>query len=195
MIPKISDFGESVLLSRSTTMITNQPRGTPIYMAPEVFKCERYGHPADRFSFAILCWELCSESKPYDEQFNGEVNKSWEHVIKDVACNGKRPPIPWNKIVIKKEEGKKKEEEKEEKENAIIKKKRVSRKRRQRIRNAKMRKEMKEKEELDALEKEQEKFKDKELIVQKLIQDCWQVDMHRRPTWDQIIRILDSLLC
>ena len=67
---KIADFGESKALvtpkaegheagvafaSKSGGLVT--VRGTPTFMAPEVFKAEPYGAAADVFSFSLVLLE------------------------------------------------------------------------------------------------------------------------------------------
>ena len=54
---KISDFGESRDLGSSTMSVA----GTPLYMAPEVFRGDYYDESADVYSFAIImCAVACN---------------------------------------------------------------------------------------------------------------------------------------
>ena len=40
--------------------------GSPLWMAPEVTRGDKYNSQADVFSFGILLWEFLFERKPYD---------------------------------------------------------------------------------------------------------------------------------
>eukprot|EP01090_Pellita_catalonica_P023428 TRINITY_DN9656_c0_g1_i1.p2 TRINITY_DN9656_c0_g1~~TRINITY_DN9656_c0_g1_i1.p2 ORF type:complete len:227 (+),score=33.50 TRINITY_DN9656_c0_g1_i1:582-1262(+) len=90
-VPRIGDFGESFFSSRSLTVQEERPRGTPLYCAPEIWKCERFGHPSDVFSFAIVCHELFSGEEPYKDAVE---DNGWKAVVEDVANKGTRLPIP-----------------------------------------------------------------------------------------------------
>ena len=56
MTAKIADFGISRIANVDGTMTI---KGTLLYQAPEVSREERYGFPADVYSFAITMYELC----------------------------------------------------------------------------------------------------------------------------------------
>ena len=53
---KIADFGISRIAQADGTMTH---KGTILYQAPEVSRGERYGSPADVYSFGITMYELC----------------------------------------------------------------------------------------------------------------------------------------
>lgn len=55
-IAKIADYGISRVADTSATMTV---KGTMIYQAPELSRGERYGFPADVFSFGLTMYELC----------------------------------------------------------------------------------------------------------------------------------------
>ncbi|ELP89346.1 protein serine/threonine kinase, putative [Entamoeba invadens IP1] len=63
---KLTDFGSSrnvnILL---TNMTFTNGIGTPVYMAPEVLKLEKYKKPADIYSFAITMFEVFGWSQAY----------------------------------------------------------------------------------------------------------------------------------
>jgi len=61
---KVADFGASKALTASSEMTMT---GTPIYMAPEVVLGEKYGKPADVYSFAVLMFALtCEKGNAYE---------------------------------------------------------------------------------------------------------------------------------
>ena len=70
---KISDFGESrqlkgadgALLATTGEMTMV---GTPLYMAPEILRHERYGRPADVFAFGGCLVNLATRCGPYSSQ-------------------------------------------------------------------------------------------------------------------------------
>ena len=55
MCGKVADYGESRVQDNSMTMTST---GTPLWMAPEVSKSERYDAKADSFSFGIIIYEV-----------------------------------------------------------------------------------------------------------------------------------------
>jgi tRNA A-37 threonylcarbamoyl transferase component Bud32 len=58
---KLTDFGASRMVKDKTER--NYTRiGTPIYVSPEVLKGESYSFSTDVFSFAILMWEIMSQT-------------------------------------------------------------------------------------------------------------------------------------
>ena len=58
--------GEAKPLKQAGDLMTI--RGTPTFMAPEVFRAEKYGVSADTFSFALVLLELATE-KSTEERF------------------------------------------------------------------------------------------------------------------------------
>ncbi|KAK8890672.1 hypothetical protein M9Y10_035457 [Tritrichomonas musculus] len=64
--PKIIDFGYSRKDIHSYDPTKNI--GTAYYTAPEVNTGNKYGRKADVFSYALLLWELYSNSVPFDDQ-------------------------------------------------------------------------------------------------------------------------------
>jgi len=62
---KIADFGEARALSIENTMTQV---GTPLYIAPEIVKGDRYANSCDVFSFAftVLTWGLTGKSKIWE---------------------------------------------------------------------------------------------------------------------------------
>jgi serine/threonine protein kinase len=72
---KLCDFG----LSRSKENLEKgaftmtKSIGSPLWMAPEITRGERYNFKADIFSFGILIWEMFFERIPYDN-LNGIGN-------------------------------------------------------------------------------------------------------------------------
>uniref|UniRef100_A0A8R1DMA7 Mitogen-activated protein kinase kinase kinase n=1 Tax=Caenorhabditis japonica TaxID=281687 RepID=A0A8R1DMA7_CAEJA len=78
---KLCDFGTYTNLRQ--TMTSN--RGTPITMAPEVFRCEEYDAKSDIYSIGIIMWQLFSREPPYN------VNLSVEGILYKVANANLRP--------------------------------------------------------------------------------------------------------
>jgi len=61
--------------------------GTPVYMAPEILKKEKYSTPADVFSYAVALFYLFTEQEPYLEFEN-----IWG--IAEFILSGQRLQIP-----------------------------------------------------------------------------------------------------
>lgn len=86
--PKICDFGVSFV--SDTKMIKDRMDeiiGTPIYMAPEIFKCEPYTYKVDVYAFAIIAYELITEKPPFDVNILTSKRKLSKNVINGVRPN------------------------------------------------------------------------------------------------------------
>ena len=59
---KVSDFGLSRFIDLDAKMTVC---GTPSWVAPEIFREERYTEKVDVYSYAILLWELITQDKPH----------------------------------------------------------------------------------------------------------------------------------
>merc|ERR1712137_262211 len=86
---KVADFGISTVrptITREMTCI-----GTPIYMAPEVIKKNKYSEKADVFSFGMVLWEIFTGCIPYNnEEFHG-MNQV--QLIFYIVEKNARPPL------------------------------------------------------------------------------------------------------
>jgi serine/threonine protein kinase len=75
--------------------------GTPLYMAPEVHREERYGWPVEVFSYGMLVYATFSGRKPYDG-----VGFTSSVVLAGKVMGGIRPAIPadldpkWKDLII-----------------------------------------------------------------------------------------------
>lgn len=61
--------------------------GSLRYMSPEVAKGERYGFPADLYSFSLLLWEICTLQRPFSHA------RSAQHLTKMAFIGNKRPSL------------------------------------------------------------------------------------------------------
>lgn len=58
------------------------------YMAPEVARCEPYEESSDVYSFSLVCWEVCTLSRPLDE-----VSASEDLFSQKVVYGDHRPAL------------------------------------------------------------------------------------------------------
>lgn len=72
--PLITDFGMSKFVEVGHSYSQSQFGGTLPYMAPEIHKGEKYGPKADVYSFAILMYEVLTDSLAYPELLNGRLS-------------------------------------------------------------------------------------------------------------------------
>ncbi len=87
MQAKLSDFGESRAVMNEAQQ-TMTAVGTTFYVAPEIMLGEKYGAPADIFSYAItLCAMTHIKSK--NDKLLGIFTSAWEK--SDLAVNGAFP--------------------------------------------------------------------------------------------------------
>ncbi|GBG32831.1 Protein kinase, putative [Hondaea fermentalgiana] len=82
---KISDFGLSRIKNEDDAGLT--ACGTPAWTAPEVVRMEEYTEKVDVYSFAVVLWELITQSEPYEGE--GGIQVAYA-----AAEQGLRPPIP-----------------------------------------------------------------------------------------------------
>src|SRR5256714_3140187 len=82
--PILADFGLAKLLqSSSIKSITGVTTGTPAYMAPEQVTGEQVGPAADRYSLAVMAYEMLTGSLPFDE--GGVLEVLYAQVHKEPA--------------------------------------------------------------------------------------------------------------
>lgn len=88
--PQISDFG----LSKKTDFISMNMnmqsqkgmKGTPLYMAPEIFSEEKYTKSSDVYTLAFIVYDIMIGEQPF-------TNMNIYQLIKKVLNEGKRPEI------------------------------------------------------------------------------------------------------
>ena len=80
--PILADFGLAKLLqSSSIKSITGVTTGTPAYMAPEQVTGSEVGPAADRYSLAVMAFEMLAGSLPFDEA--GVLEVLYAHVHRE----------------------------------------------------------------------------------------------------------------
>ena len=95
---KLTDFGEARSLSSETTMTQV---GSPVYMAPEILRGERYDERVDIYSYAITLTEMLVLSDTIFDVFDTKYKKMHGgnsltalNLTKAVAIQNFRPDIP-----------------------------------------------------------------------------------------------------
>eukprot|EP01106_Pelomyxa_sp_JSP_P010038 TRINITY_DN27044_c0_g2_i1.p1 TRINITY_DN27044_c0_g2~~TRINITY_DN27044_c0_g2_i1.p1 ORF type:complete len:679 (-),score=150.43 TRINITY_DN27044_c0_g2_i1:93-1946(-) len=84
---QLTDFGTSRNVENpELVQVYTAKVGTPLYMAPEILKGEKYNHKVDVFSYGMCLWEMCTR-----EEVWGNVMR-WD--IPDKVKAGERPPMP-----------------------------------------------------------------------------------------------------
>lgn len=84
-LPRICDFGIARFLDPNEVMTTQI--GTPHWMAPEILEGKNYGYAVDVYSFAMLLYEMATDSIPW-------AGVEPAAVIKLVCTDRARPVIP-----------------------------------------------------------------------------------------------------
>ncbi|KAH0787036.1 hypothetical protein GPJ56_009034 [Histomonas meleagridis] len=85
LYPYISDFGMSSFFDSE---IKSPNGGTPVFMAPEIYKNDPYDSKVDVYAFSMLCYQILVGKEPFQEIKNN-VFVLWHRII-----GGARPPIP-----------------------------------------------------------------------------------------------------
>ncbi|ETL82998.1 TKL/DRK protein kinase [Phytophthora nicotianae CJ01A1] len=84
MRTKIADFGLSKFRDVGKTMSIC---GSPLWVAPEVLRGEKYGTPCDVYSFSIIVWEALAWGEPYPDLGSSDI-------MNGVAGGNLRPTVP-----------------------------------------------------------------------------------------------------
>jgi len=87
---KVCDFGLSQVKNKGQMLKDDKdlgPRGTPVFMAPEVLQCKKFNEKADVYSFGIILWEFLTKKAPFTNHNNYEKFSA-------AVCGGERPPVP-----------------------------------------------------------------------------------------------------
>lgn len=82
--PKVTDFGLSKKTQKNTDQ-TQEIKGTPIYVSPEIWENNDYSSAGDVYAFAFIVYEILTGKKPY-------AGKTWMQIEK-MVMSGKRPEI------------------------------------------------------------------------------------------------------
>lgn len=85
---RVADFGLAQVTEGGKEVWEKNPRGSLLYMAPEVYLCNYpITDKTDVHSFAMVLWEFCTRREVYEEYYQPNV------FIKDAFIGGKRPPL------------------------------------------------------------------------------------------------------
>jgi serine/threonine protein kinase len=84
----IGDLGISKSATESANN-SNEIYGIIPYMAPEIFKRQKYIKASDMYSFGIIMWELMTGRRPF-------WNRNYDIGLIIDICDGLRPPIVTN---------------------------------------------------------------------------------------------------
>lgn len=63
--------------------------GTPLWVAPEILRNERYSFKADVYSYGIVLYEILTRKKPYHDSNLTQVG-----LVYHIAVTGLRPSLP-----------------------------------------------------------------------------------------------------
>lgn len=85
--PKIGDFGLSKMTQGNDPRGNTQRLGTPLYMAPEIFRNAPYDHKVDVYAFAMLTFEVVTGINPFADMSNPMA-------LGMKVVQGVRPEIP-----------------------------------------------------------------------------------------------------
>ena len=86
LLPCICDFGVSRFAGEAGQLMTKDV-GTPHWMAPELFMSQDYTNKVDVYAYAILLWEMLTETVPFK-------GKSGVQIALAVCQNRERPAFP-----------------------------------------------------------------------------------------------------
>jgi len=86
---KVTDFGFSEVFGK-VGKDKFGPRGTALWMAPEVMQQQEFDETVDVYSFGIVVWEIYSLEEPFKEY------SDWDEFFEAVCIDGDRPAIDDN---------------------------------------------------------------------------------------------------
>jgi hypothetical protein len=84
---KLTDFGTSRDIIEKDKQTLTKGVGTPVYLAPELLRGEKYGVSADVFSFGILTAAVGGEADPYEDR--PDLKSQWS--LCEAILKGLRP--------------------------------------------------------------------------------------------------------
>lgn len=90
LFPKIADFGLSKINNGTSISIDDlkttagSVKGTPIYIAPEIWSSQEYSTASDVYAFSLIFYEIITNEQPFK-------GYSILQILMDVVRNGKRP--------------------------------------------------------------------------------------------------------
>jgi serine/threonine protein kinase len=87
--PKVADFGQSKFIDTVKATQQTAGRGTPAYMAPEMFTGEDYDVSVDVFAYAIIVYTVMTGNIPYEKAGIKTIAGLAQKVL-----GGYRPEIP-----------------------------------------------------------------------------------------------------
>ena len=96
---KITDVG----ISKPVIDITGTLAGTPVYIAPEVFRSEVYDCKADIYSLGIILWEMWYGKQAFDYVSVKTLEALFAHVDRGsrpqhvTGCE--QPPFRWQQLM------------------------------------------------------------------------------------------------
>ncbi|KAK8891006.1 hypothetical protein M9Y10_028209 [Tritrichomonas musculus] len=82
--PRLCDFGIARFLSSDPDDVMTTRIGTPHWMAPEILNDQKYGFPADVYSYSMLLYEMLTNSIPW-------LGKDPATILKLVCTDHARP--------------------------------------------------------------------------------------------------------
>lgn len=95
LFPKIADFGLSKISNDPSKSVSNlkttegEIKGTPNYMAPEIWSSQNYSSASDVYAFSLIIYEIITNKKPFE-------GYTIYRLLMDVSKNGYRPEITDN---------------------------------------------------------------------------------------------------
>lgn len=119
-LPKISDFGLSKVKSTNNDLQNskeNKPKGTPIYISPEIWEKQEYSKASDVYAFSLIVYEIITNLKPFENcniyqimmnvskgdrpELNSTIPKSYQDLIKDCWSQNPEQRPTFDQIVDK----------------------------------------------------------------------------------------------
>jgi len=91
IVAKLSDFGTTRdVNSFAAKMQSTKGVGTPLFMAPEIFRCQPYNKAVDLYSFSLIIYVAFAGALPFEDDPCCQTPWAYADAIK----SGKRPPVP-----------------------------------------------------------------------------------------------------
>ena len=91
----VTDFGLSQALApEASAQDRFGPRGSALFMAPEVIRQQPFDHRIDTYSFGIILWELWTCEEPFAEFYD------FETFVDTVHVRGLRPALSSNMLYV-----------------------------------------------------------------------------------------------
>jgi serine/threonine-protein kinase len=95
----LMDFGTGAELRADAPVASRMPAGTPVYLAPEIFRGRQASAQSDLYSLGVLIFHLVSGAFPIQGDSLRDIARAHEHAVPRLLRE-ERPDLPENFLQV-----------------------------------------------------------------------------------------------